>query len=85
MVENWREFPAVRNTPSNSQLFGHLLSLAGFEGAVFCSTRTGKQNLVLFPRKFKNSASSVKVRNAPANARYTELNSTTYLDCEAVI
>ncbi len=31
MLENWRELPTVVDTPANSQLFGHLLSLAGFE------------------------------------------------------
>jgi hypothetical protein len=82
MVEHWREFPTVRNTPSNSQLFGHLLSLAGFEGALFSSTRTGKKNLVLFPRKFEHSNSRVIVRNPPAKARCTELSSATFLECE---
>ncbi|HEY0748428.1 MAG TPA: hypothetical protein VGD63_17125, partial [Steroidobacteraceae bacterium] len=56
LVENWREFPVIRNTPANSQLCGHLLSLAGFGGALFSSTRTGKKNFVLFPRRFKNSS-----------------------------
>ncbi len=39
MLENWREFPTVWNTPSNPQLFGHLLSQAGFDGVLFSSTR----------------------------------------------
>jgi hypothetical protein len=82
MVENWREYPVIRNTPANSQLFGHMLSLAGFDGVLFSSTRTGKNNLALFPRRFKNSISRVAVRSPPANAQCTELNSTTYLDCE---
>jgi hypothetical protein len=51
MVENWRHNPSVMNTPANSQLFGHLLSLAGFEGVLFSSTRTGKKNLALFTRQ----------------------------------
>jgi hypothetical protein len=37
MAENWREFPAQFSTPANSQLFGHLLAHAGFEGVLFSS------------------------------------------------
>jgi hypothetical protein len=82
MVENWREFPALVNTPANSQLFGHLLSMAGFEGALFSSTRTGKMNLVLFPRQFKNSASLVRVLKPPSTARCCELSALTYAELE---
>jgi hypothetical protein len=78
MLENWREFPTIVNTPANSQLFGHLLSIAGFEGALFSSTRTGKKNLVLFPRQFKNSTSLVRVLKPPATARCCELSAQTY-------
>jgi hypothetical protein len=78
MLENWREYPSVVNTPANSQLFGHLLSVAGFEGALFSSTRTRKNNLVLFPRQFKNSASTVCVLKPPTNARCCELSAVTY-------
>jgi hypothetical protein len=82
MLENWREYPSVVNTPANSQLFGHLLSVAGFEGALFSSTRTGKGNLVLFTRQFKNSASLVRVLNPPTNARCCELSALTYKGLE---
>ena len=82
MLENWREFPTIVNTPSNSQLFGHLLSIAGFEGALFSSTRTGKKNLVLFPRQFKNSASLVRVLKPPSTARCYELSAQTYAALE---
>ena len=82
MLENWREYPSVVNTPANSQLFGHLLSVAGFEGARFSSTRTRKNNLVLFPRQFKNSASTVCVLKPPTNARCCELSAVTYKELE---
>jgi hypothetical protein len=82
MLENWREFPTIVNTPANSQLFGHLLSIAGFEGALFSSTRTGKKNLVLFPRQFKNSASLVRVLKPPSTARCCELSAQTYAELE---
>jgi hypothetical protein len=82
MLENWREFPTIVNTPANSQLFGHLLSIAGFEGAVFSSTRTGNKNLVLFPRQFKNSASLIRVLKPPSTARCCELSALTYAEVE---
>jgi hypothetical protein len=82
MVENWREHPSIMSTPANSQLFGHLLSLAGFEGALFSSTRTGKSNLVIFTRQFKNSASLVRVLNPPTSARCCELSALTYKGLE---
>ena len=82
MVENWRHHPSVMNTPANSQLFGHLLSLAGFEGIVFSSTRTGKRNLALFTRQFVNSSSQVSVLTPPARARCCELNAQTYAELE---
>jgi hypothetical protein len=82
MLENWREYPTIVNTPANSQLFGHLLSIAGFEGALFSSTRTRNKNLVLFPRQFKNSASFVRVLKPPSTARCCELSALTYTELE---
>ena len=82
MAENWREFPAVWNTPANPQLFGHLLTQAGFEGVLFSSTRTGEKNLAIFTRQFKNSASSISACNPPDNATCCELNAETYRDLE---
>jgi hypothetical protein len=82
MAENWREFPAVWNTPANPQLFGHLLTQAGFEGVLFSSTRTGEKNLALFTRQFKNSASSIRACNPPKYATCCELSADTYPDLE---
>jgi hypothetical protein len=82
MAENWREYPTVWNTPANPQLFGHLLAQAGFEGVLFCSTRTGQRNLALFPRLFKESGSIVKVVSPPSTAVCTELSARTYVDLE---
>ncbi len=78
MLESWREFPSMMNTPANSQLFGHLLCLAGFEGVLFSSTRTGQRNLALFTRQFKNSSSIVRVLNPPSSVSGWELNASTY-------
>ena len=82
MTENWREFPAQLSTPANSQLFGHLISHAGFEGVLYSSTVTGKQNLALFSRQFQNSASIVRALDPPVGAICVELSAATYLDAE---
>jgi hypothetical protein len=84
MSENWRELPSIFATPANSQLFGHLLRLAGFEGVLFSSTITRKLNLALFPRQFEHSSSAVYVKDPPAGARCTELSAATYADVERV-
>jgi hypothetical protein len=82
MTESWREFPTLVNTPSNSQLLGHLLTLAGFEGVVYASTRTGKKNLALFTRQFKNSTSIVRAVSPPATATQCVLSASTFRNLE---
>lgn len=82
MAENWRELPSIFSTPANSQLFGHLLALAGFEGVLFSSTITKRLNLGLFSRQFEHSSSTVYVKDPPVGARCTELSATTYADAE---
>lgn len=82
MTESWREFPSLVGTPSNSQLLGHLLSLAGFEGVLYSSSRNGKKNLALFTRQFKNSASIVRVLKPPSGARCCELSALTHHELE---
>ena len=53
MAENWREFPVQFSTPANSQLFGNLLSHAGFEGVLFSSTITQSEIWRCFRGSFK--------------------------------
>ena len=84
MTESWREMPTLVSTPSNSQLLGHLLSLAGFEGVLYSSTRSGKNNLALFTRQFANSSSLVRAVSPPATATQVELSSSTYRDLELI-
>jgi hypothetical protein len=84
MAENWREFPAQFSTPANSQLFGHLLAHAGFEGVLFSSTITKKLNLAVFPRQLQNSTSTIRVIDPPSAAKCRELGAATYSDAERV-
>jgi hypothetical protein len=85
MVEGWRQDPNLWGTPANPQIFGHLVSQAGFEGILYASIRTGKRNLALFPRQFKNSSSIVSVIGAPASAVCCELSAKTYEDLERAL
>lgn len=82
MAENWRELPSMFSTPANSQLFGQLLTQAGFEGVLFSSTITKRLNLAVFPRQLENSASSVHAVEPPVGARCVELSANTYKDGE---
>jgi hypothetical protein len=81
-AEEWRQYPVMWNTPSNSQLLGHLLTQSGFEGVLYTSTRTGKRSLALFTRQFRNSSSVVRVKNPPPTATCCELSATTFEDLE---
>jgi hypothetical protein len=85
MIEGWRQDPNLWSTPSNSQIFGHLVSQAGFEGILYTSVRTRHRNLALFPRQFKNSSSIVSVVGASPSASCCELSAKTYEDLERVI
>lgn len=78
MLENWREFPAFFSTPSNSQLFGHLLCHAGFNGVLYPSATTKARNLAVFPRQIRNSNSRVEAIEPPSTARCTVLSAETY-------
>jgi hypothetical protein len=84
MAENWRQYPTMWSTPANSQLLGHMLSHAGFEGVLFSSTITGKRNLAIFPRQLHQSESVIQVVDPPAHARCCVLNATTHADAERV-
>jgi hypothetical protein len=78
MAENWRELPTMASTPANSQIFGHFLVQAGFEGILFSSIKTGKRSLALFPQQFQNSESFVCVKEPPLNANCCELSAKTF-------
>lgn len=82
MAENWRQYPAMWSTPANSQLLGHMLAHAGFEGVLFSSTITGRRNLAIFPRQFHHSESVIEVVAPPPHARCCILNAATHGDAE---
>lgn len=58
---NWREFPMLFDIPSNSQLFGQIVSSANIQGILYPSKLSSKQCLAVFPKTFKNSSSYVQL------------------------
>jgi len=68
---NWRMLPAQFDLPSNSQIFGRLVSAAGVHGIVYPSTRDSSHRCVaLFPQNWLGSTSFIEVTDAlPAGAK----------------
>lgn len=48
----WRVMPSGYDIPSNSQIFGHLVYLAGIEGILYPSKFTNDPCLIIYPRNF---------------------------------
>jgi hypothetical protein len=44
--------PSGYDIPSNSQIFGHLVYLAGIEGILYPSKFTNEPCLIIYPRNF---------------------------------
>jgi hypothetical protein len=83
MLEGWREYPNMWSTPANSQIFGHMVRDAGFEGILYASTITGQENLALFPRQFQNSTSIVAATAPPDGAKCCVLDAVNCAEIEA--
>jgi RES domain len=65
---HWRRNPACFDIPSNSQIFGHLIYLAGIEGILYPSKFTKKLCLALFPSNFANTDSYVSLDDTPPHS-----------------
>lgn len=52
LQSDWTLLPARYAVPSNSQIFGHLVFIAGIEGVIYPSKLTGEPCLALFPKNF---------------------------------
>ena len=73
---NWRMLPVQFDLPSNSQIFGRLVSAAGLHGILYPSARQrGGRCLALFARNWANSGSRVQVTDgAPKGATLTSID-----------
>ena len=61
LAKNWRDWPENLDVPSNSQVFGHLLYIAGIEGVIYPSKLTGKNCLAIFVHNFDKGSSHVQI------------------------
>jgi RES domain-containing protein len=75
---NWRMLPMQFELPSNSQIFGRLVSAAGVHGILYPSTKdSAHQCLALFPQNWADSGSFVEVADAvPEGARNIRIDGT---------
>jgi hypothetical protein len=62
---HWRINPASFDIPANSQIFGHLIYLAGIEGILYPSKFTKKLCLALFLNNFANTDSFIQLDDTP--------------------
>jgi hypothetical protein len=76
LLPNWRMLPMQFDLPSNSQIFGRLVSGAGIHAILYPSTRASAHRcLALFPQNWSGSASFVEVIDAmPQQARVTRID-----------
>jgi hypothetical protein len=79
LTRNWRVLPMQYDLPSNSQVFGRLVSGAGIHAIRYPSARHSDGScLALFPQNWSGSASFVELMDpAPRGARPTRLDATT--------
>jgi len=75
---NWRMLPMQFDLPSNSQIFGRLVSAAGIQGILYPSARdSAHQCLALFPQNWAGTISFVEVMDPiPDGAHVTRVDGT---------
>lgn len=62
---DWRKASMQSDIPANSQIFGHLVSLAGIEGIVYPSSLNNKRCLAIFPENFVGTSSYIEIDDLP--------------------
>jgi len=65
LTNNWRKEPAQFDIPANSQIFGQLAYLAGMDGIVYPSVKTGKHCLAIYPTNFDGRNSYLALDDEP--------------------
>lgn len=83
LIPDWRTVPANFDVPSNSQIFGHLITLAGIEGILYPSKLTKKPCLVVYPQNFVATDSYLELDDDTPHYKVPKrLNSTNWRICE---
>jgi RES domain len=62
---DWRVNPSVYDIPANSQIFGHILNIAGIESVIYPSKQNKKACLAVFTRNFEKSSSFIEFDDDP--------------------
>lgn len=65
LCKQWRIWPTQFDVPSNSQIFGHLIYLAGIEGIKYPSKFTKKACVIIFPKNFYATDSFIEIDDEP--------------------
>lgn len=65
LIENWRKGPSQFDIPANSQIFGQLVYLAGIDGIIYPSSKTGEKCLAIFPSNFDGRNSHLRLDDEP--------------------
>ena len=63
--ESWRKEPAQFDIPANPQIFGQLVYLAGIDGIIYPSSKTGEKCLAVFPSNFDGRNSFLRLDDEP--------------------
>ncbi len=86
LESHWRDKPVNFDIPSNSQIFGYLIYLAGIDGIIYPSKLTKKDCLAIFPRNFENGESFVALTDEPPSEKVpTRIDSSNWRICESTI
>ena len=65
LLPNWRDIPNRFDVPSNPQIFGHLVCMAGIEGILYPSKLTNEPCLVVFAQNFFATDSYLQLDDEP--------------------
>lgn len=65
LLPEWRINPSGYDIPANSQIFGHILQMAGVEGVIYPSKQNKKACLAVFTRNFEKSSSFIEFDDDP--------------------
>jgi hypothetical protein len=59
--EQWRIYPMQFDVPSNSQILGQIVSVAGVQGIVYPSTKHSGTCLAIYPQNFSGTDSYIEI------------------------
>lgn len=65
LVESWRKEPSQFDIPANGQIFGQLVYLAGIDGIIYPSSKTGEKCMAVYPSNFDGRNSYLKLDDEP--------------------